>query len=193
MAWQMMAAQGAMNIIGSFGAMGQAKATSAAARQQALNEVDRLHREMDQVRDQYRGAKDDRAREADYQMGALMAAMADNGGAGTLNASRMAGEVSFFEGLDVARLETNRKQHINSLKSQQVAANQNALNIQGQAWKGAMSSWMNVGKAAASSYLNYKNTTGAATQTQTPKPMNTPIVRNMWDADDLGIAGMWGE
>ena len=155
MAWQMMAAQGGANVLSSASSMLQAGRQSKAARQQALAEVDRLHRQMAEVRDQSRGQKDDRAREADYQMGALIAAMADNGGAGTMNANRMAAEVSFFEGLDIERLEKNRVGAINALKSQQVAANQNALNIQTEAWQGAMSSWMNTGAAAAASYAKH--------------------------------------
>ena len=157
MAWQMMAAQGGANVLSSASSMLQAGRQSKAARQQALAEVDRLHRQMAEIRDQSRGQKDDRAREADYQMGALIAAMADNGGAGTMNANRMAAEVSFFEGLDIERLEKNRVGAINALKSQQVAANQNALNIQTEAWQGAMSSWMNTGAAAAASYAKHKS------------------------------------
>tara|TARA_R110000803_G_scaffold4898_3_gene16264 strand:- start:2920 stop:3489 length:570 start_codon:yes stop_codon:yes gene_type:complete len=156
MAWQMMAAQGAMNVGSSLVSTFQASAQSKAARAQALAEVDRLHREMGDVRDQYRGRMDDRAREADYQMGAMIAAMADNGGAGTMNESRMAGEISFFEGVDIGRLEKSRVSAINRLKSGQVAANQNALNVQTKAWQGAMSSWLKTGTDAAGTYLKDK-------------------------------------
>jgi len=41
---------------------------------------------------------------------------------------------------------------IKSLKTGQVVANQNALNIQTKAWQGALDSWMNTGKSAFGSY-----------------------------------------
>ena len=175
MAWQMMAAQGAMNIMGSVVATRQAAAQSKAARAQALAEIDRLHDEMRDTRDQYRGQMEDRAREADYQMGAMIAAMADNGAAGTANEARFAAEISFFEGVDLERLERNRVSAIKSLKSQQVGANQRALNIQTQAWQGAMSSWLQTGTSAASSYMDWKYRTGSAKALQkgTPKPQKT--------------------
>ena len=175
MAWQMMAAQGAMNTFGSIMKMGQAKAQSAAARAQALAEVDRIHDEMRDVRDQYRGQMDDRAREADYQMGAMIAAMADNGGAGTSNEARLAGEISYFEGVDLERLEKGRVSQIKSLKTQQVAANQNALNIQTKAWQGAMDSWMQTGTSAAQSYISdkFRTDNAAAFKTATPKPQTS--------------------
>jgi hypothetical protein len=170
MAWQMMAAQGAMNVMGSVIATRQASAQSAAARAQALGEIDRLHDEMRDTRDQYRGQMEDRAREADYQMGSMIAAMADNGAAGTSNEARFAAEISFFEGIDLERLETNRVSAIKSLKSQQVGANQRALNIQTQAWQGAMSSWLQTGTSAASSYMDWKYRTDGAKALQKGKP-----------------------
>lgn len=175
MAWQMMAAQGAMNVMGSVVATRQAAAQSKAARAQALAEVDRLHDEMRDVRDEYRGRMDDRARDADYQMGAMIAAMADNGAAGTSNEARFAAEISFFEGLDLERLEKSRVSSIKSLKSQQVAANQQALNIQTQAWQGAMNSWLQTGTSAASSYMDWKYRTdnAKALQKGTTKPQPT--------------------
>lgn len=182
----MMAAQGAMNVMGSFAATGQAKAQSAAARAQALAEIDRLHREMADTREQFRGAIDDRAREAEYQMGAMIAAMADNGGAGTLNQSRLAGEISFFKGVDMERLEQNRQGAIRGLKSQQIAANQNALNIQTQAWQGAMSSWMNTGTSAAKSYMNHKFATDNSPYTRKGTPSSPRRPSTPYDVYETG-------
>jgi hypothetical protein len=189
MAWQMMAAQGAMNVMGSVVATRQAAAQSKAARAQALAEIDRLHREAEQVRDQYRGAKDDRARAADYQMGAMIAAMADNGGMGTQNMARMAAEVSFFEGLDIGRLEQNRLGAINTIKSQQVAANQNALNIQTKAWQGAMSSWMNTGASAAQSYMKHEFAMNNSPATQQGTIQGSPTGRMTRTGYTSGIRG----
>jgi outer membrane murein-binding lipoprotein Lpp len=147
-----MAGQSAMNFVGGVVATIGAKRASAAARAQALAEVDRLHREMEYTRESFRAAKEDRAARAEYEMGTMLAAMADNGGAGTLNASRFAGEISYYKGVDIGRLEANRMQSIGALKSQQVAANQRALNVQAQAWRGATSAWLKMGGDAVKSY-----------------------------------------
>ncbi len=188
MAW-MMAAQGAMNVMGSIVATRQAAAQSKAARQQALAEIDRLHLEMADTRDQFRGAIDDRARDAEYQTGAMIAAMADNGGAGTLNAQRLVSEIAFFKGLDMERLEKNRQGAIRSIKSQQVAANQNALNIQTKAWQGAMSAWMNTGAQAATSYIDGTMRRNPATQQGTIRPMSN-ISRTGYTSGIRGGRGM---
>ena len=146
-------AQMGSQILSGVGGMFSAGSASKAARAQALAEVDRLHREMASTRDKFAGAQDDNARKAEYEMGAMIAAMADNGAAGTLNGSRLMAESSFYEGLNSGRLDASQENAVNSLKSQQVAANQNALNVIGQAWNAAASNWMKQGTSMASSMV----------------------------------------
>jgi len=138
-------------ILSGVGGMFSAASASKAARAQALAEIDRLHREMASTRDKFAGAQDDNARKAEYEMGAMVAAMADTGAAGTLNGSRLMAESSFYGGLNSGRLDASQENAINSLKSQQVAVNQNALNVIGQAWNAAASNWMKQGASMASS------------------------------------------
>jgi hypothetical protein len=84
-------------------------------------------------------------------MGAMIAAMADNGAAGTLNGSRLIAESSFYGGLNSGRLDSSQKAGLKSIQSQQVAANQNALNVIGGAWNAASSNWMKQGVSMAGS------------------------------------------
>ena len=138
-------------MLSGIGGMFSASSASKSARRQALSEVDRLHREMDSTRDQFAGAQDDNARKAEYEMGAMIAAMADNGAAGTLNGSRLIAESSFYGGLNSGRLDSSQKAGLKSIQSQQVAANQNALNVIGGAWNAASSNWMKQGVSMAGS------------------------------------------
>lgn len=81
----------------------QQKSAEAAARRQQ-DELKRQQRRADLVAQEQ---KSDKAREADREIGAIMAAAADNGSSGAAIA-RMVGDVGGIEGLDVARIESNR-------------------------------------------------------------------------------------
>ena len=106
---------------GVMGVMGAAQQGQAAG-QQADAEVRELERQKEEEALNARAKRSDRAREADKQMGAMIAAMADNGGAGTGNASQFAGEIGFMAGVDKARITGNSVSRINSLSSKQTAA-----------------------------------------------------------------------
>lgn len=102
---------------------------SKAAAEQANLEIEELERQRGEVQKQARAEKSDRAREADKQFASMVASMADNGGAGTQNESRFGAEIGYYEGIDLARVESNRKNQIASLHAEQIASRQTAVNI----------------------------------------------------------------
>jgi hypothetical protein len=108
-----------------------------AAQQAADEQVQELERQKGEERLNARSQKSDRAREADKSFASMVAAMADNGGLGTGNASRFAGDIGFVAGMDFARIEGNSISKINSLTSQQRSARMRAANATNQA-RGAM-------------------------------------------------------
>src|SRR5690606_22709142 len=80
---------------------------SMAAQQQANLEIEELDRQRKQESLIAQEKKADRVREADQKTASMVAALADVGGAGTVNESRFAEEIGFLEGLDLARIEGN--------------------------------------------------------------------------------------
>ena len=99
-----------------------------AAADQADLEIQELDRQRRQASAIAQERKADRVITADRQFASMIAAMADNGGHGTQNEARFGAEIGFYEGLDLARIEGNRKREIEALHSKQVAARQVALN-----------------------------------------------------------------
>jgi len=135
----------------------QMKAASAkgnAAIQKSGLEWQEFHRQKGEVTDQARADKSTRAREADKAMGRMLAVMADNGGAGTNNESRFAGEIGYLSGLDITRLEGNRMKEVQALSSAQTASGWRALNIISDAGAQAQGAIWNVAKAGVSQYKN---------------------------------------
>lgn len=143
---QMAVAQVGMSLLQGIGAMKQAKATSAAATEQSQQEWQEFHRQKQEATDAARAKKSDRAAEADKLMGQMLAVMADNGGAGTSNESRFAGEIGFLEGLDIARIEGNRRKEVEALSSAQNASGWRALNIISGAGASAQGAIWNIAK-----------------------------------------------
>ena len=89
---------------------------------QAQAEIEELERQREEARKQAREQKSDRVREADKQMASMLVALGEIGGAGTINERRFAAEIGFNEGLDLARIESNRRNRVDSLAASQTAA-----------------------------------------------------------------------
>lgn len=104
-------------------------AASEAAARQAEGEIQELDRQREFVNQKKAGEKAARVREAERDEAAMLVGMDDRGGGGTSNVARLAAEVGYYEGIDIARLEGNRVRQNESLKSRQVASKNNALNI----------------------------------------------------------------
>jgi hypothetical protein len=112
------------------GVMGASAAASEgqAAQELADDQVAELERQKEEERLTARSKKSDRAREADRKFASMIASMADNGGAGTGNASAFAGEIGFISGVDQARISGNSISKIAGLSAQQNAARAKARN-----------------------------------------------------------------
>lgn len=158
-------AQVGMSAINAGASMKAAHATGKAATARSAIEWQEYHRQKLETTAQAQGDKSARARQADKDMGMLLAVMADNGAAGTLNESAFAGEIGFLEGLDITKIEGNRKRKIEALSSAQTASGWRALNIisgagtkaQGQIWnvaKAGIKQWDSAGKGSLETELD---------------------------------------
>jgi hypothetical protein len=84
------------------------------AYQVARNRAGEAERLKGEANGQAAQVKSDRIREAERELGMVRVAAAEGSGMG----ARLAGEVGFFEGLDLSRIESNRKAHNDSLDAQ---------------------------------------------------------------------------
>lgn len=161
----LMAAQIGMSVISAGAGMGAARAESAAATERSRQEWQEFHRQQEEATNRAREEKSARASEADKLMGQMLAVMADNGGSGTQNESRFAGEIGYLEGLDLAKIEGNRRREVDALKSQQTASAWRALNIISSAGATAQQGIWNIASTAISATSFEKN---PATKKGTP-------------------------
>ena len=119
-------------VMGAMAANEQNKALAAqtkAAGEQADLDIKELDRQRDFVNAEAAATKSERASEADKATARVLVAMADMGGAGTANETRITQEVDYYEAIDLARLEGNRSRENESKRAQQVVAKNRALNI----------------------------------------------------------------
>ncbi len=116
------AVQGIMGVI-------SASQQSNAAQDVAEREAAELERQKDEEKINERSKRSDRAREADRQFATMLVSMADNGGAGTGNAARFAGEIGFVSGIDLARISGNSISKRAALSAKQDASRARADNI----------------------------------------------------------------
>lgn len=148
-------AQIGMSAIGAMGQMSQARATSNAAIEQSRLEWQEYERQKVEATRQAQEQKSERAREADRKMGMMLAVMADNGAEGTSTVSRYAGEIGFLEGLDIARIEGNRRRELAALGSKQYASGVRALGTINAAGAQAQQAIWGVAKTAAGAALKF--------------------------------------
>lgn len=89
-----------------------------AAAAQANAEIQELGRQQEEQNRISQEQRSDRVRAADQQFASLTASLSESGGAGTSNEDRLGQEVDFLAGLDLARIEGNRR---SSSESQQAS------------------------------------------------------------------------
>ncbi len=126
------AVQGIMGVM----AAGQ---QASAAQEVADREVAELERQKEEEEINERSKRSDRAREADREFATMIVSMADNGGAGTGNAARFAGEIGFISGIDLARISGNSIGRRAAMTAKQHAATARADNIASQSSGNAFS------------------------------------------------------
>lgn len=97
-----------------------------ATQEAAAAEQDELRRQQEEANKRAAEDKSDRALEGDKAAAAATVAMAEVGGAGSLNDSRKQAEIAGLTGLDLARLEGNRTRKIGSLVAAQKSVRQKA-------------------------------------------------------------------
>ncbi len=104
-------------------------AESEAAARQAEAEIEELDRQREFVDEEAATQKSARVRQADKDDATMQVGLVIMGGAGSVNEARLSQEVGYYEGLDIARLEGNRRRQAESLKASQESSKQTALNI----------------------------------------------------------------
>lgn len=96
----------------------QAKAAASAAQAEFDNKNRELTEQQKQADEEAKQKKGDRAREADRELATLRVIAGETGGLGTVTSGRLSGEAAYFEGLDLARIESNRSRQVASLQRQ---------------------------------------------------------------------------
>ncbi len=99
-----------------FGNRALGEQNQAFAEQNALNQVE-LTRQQEEVNQQSAEQKSDIARRADADFALMIVAMADGGGAGGVNQLRLGADIGSIEGIDLARIEGNRRRQVESIQS----------------------------------------------------------------------------
>jgi len=113
-------------VMGIASAGSQAKAAASAANAQFEQQNRELTEQQKQADEDSRQKKGDRAREADRELSTLRVIAGETGGLGTVNSSRLSGEAAYFEGLDVARIESNRSREVAALQRRKEYAHDDA-------------------------------------------------------------------
>jgi hypothetical protein len=88
-------------------------------------EIDRQEREVNRIAEEQRS---DRMRKAYQEMGTLRV-LAGERGASAQTTNALLGEVGYFAGLDLSRIEQNRKANIDAGEASKKAAHQGAINV----------------------------------------------------------------
>ena len=98
----------------------QKKAIAAQAKfanEQSQLEIDEFNRQQDEADLIAAEKKSDRVRQADKEIASITASLSEVGALGTVNELRAVGEQGFLEGLDIARIEGNRRREVASLQA----------------------------------------------------------------------------
>jgi HAMP domain-containing protein len=142
----MMGAQIALSAVSSFAQASQAKkqahATADAARDSANLRMSELTRQQEETNRVAREDRSDIMRRADQELGAIRVA-AGEVGATDSSFARMVQELGYVEGLDLSRIESNRKARIDALQSAKTSTRQDYLNTTTQAFNQAKAATTN--------------------------------------------------
>lgn len=112
-------------LVSAVGAKSQASAAASQARAQADQarlQIAEFDRQQDEVEAIAAEKKSDRVRAADKEIGSIVASLSEVGALGTVNELRFVQEAGFLEGLDVARIESNRRREVAGLEASKEAA-----------------------------------------------------------------------
>lgn len=90
----------------------------------AANQMRELTRQQERTVEVSRESASDRVRAADQEFATVTASMAEAGALGTTNFQRIAQEVGFNEGLDLARISANTEGDLEALQSEKRAASE---------------------------------------------------------------------
>jgi hypothetical protein len=92
-----------------------------------------LTRQQTEANLQAQEQKSERAREADKQFASMVTSMEALGGAGSMDEARFGVEIGANSGLDISRIEGNRRREVEALQSSKQASRQRALGTVEQA------------------------------------------------------------
>ncbi|MQB00193.1 MAG: hypothetical protein GEU78_07865 [Actinobacteria bacterium] len=144
-----------------------------AQNEQSRLEIEERDRQRTETGRQAQEQKSDRVREADQQFASMIVSLSEVGG-GDHTAGRFAGETGLYEGLDLARIEGNRRRQVSALHSEQVASRNNALSFAKQGAAQKRSNFFNfLGGAANLGMKAFDEPKGGST-TKTDKPSPVP-------------------
>ena len=95
---------------------------------QAKVDIEELDRQREFADDKARAQKSDRVTEAERDTARIINGMWDMGGGGGANETRLTAETAAYEGVDLSRIEGNRKRQGGALRSQQLSIKAGAGN-----------------------------------------------------------------
>lgn len=98
-----------------------------AIREDAKNQMDEATRQQKEANLRAQEERSDRARQADKQFASAMVAMEAIGGAGSQNEKRAGDEISGHAGIDLARIEGNRRRQVDALQAAKNATKKSAV------------------------------------------------------------------
>ncbi len=110
--------QTGLSLVGGLMEAGAAGRDREAAGQQHDAEIAELTRQQGEEARIAGQRRDRRSIQADEEAASMTVAMAESGGAGTLNALALAGEIGYMEGLDLAAINATAASKIASLQAQ---------------------------------------------------------------------------
>jgi len=117
------------------------------AQQQAEAADKEAARQQGEANLQAQSEKSDRQAQADRELSSMLVAFEAAGGAGSANVTRAAGDIGGVAGLDLARIEANRRNRVASLQSEKKSAAQKAkASITGALVSGAGQAFSIAGK-----------------------------------------------
>jgi hypothetical protein len=146
-----------------------------AQNEQSRLEIEERDRQRVETGRQAQEQKSDRVREADKQFASMIVSLSEVGG-GDHTAGRFAGETGLYEGLDLARIEGNRRRQVSALHSEQIASRNNALSFAKQGASQKKQNFFNfLGGAASTGMTAFGGPKGASSPaTAKPSPVSGP-------------------
>lgn len=140
-------------------------------REDSKNAMNELTRQQNEANRQSEENKSDRARAADKQFASAIAAMEAIGGAGSQDEARFGTEISGNAGLDLARIEGNRRRQISALQSEKNATKKRAV----RAIQASQAQFLSTALGNASAVAGGPKTTSPTPATTSSVALGTPL------------------